>query len=243
MTCFPSHPQGCSTTAGRRGTAARQSRGSTSTACPRSSAPIVRVRATHRELISLRAGGGGGGALRLGRFDGIVATSPQFFRAVAGGLAGPVEADAVGVRAARPVAGLDRRRGRRAAVARHPMLEKPFELALYRHARGVVCVTPASWRTWSPGASTGQAGLRAEWGRRGVLGGARRRRRVACPARLYALGRAGLVRGDDRDGPWRGHGARRGGAPGGATTGRALPGRRGRGTRLPRSPGRAPRAR
>lgn len=81
-------------------------------------------------------------ALRLGRFDGIVATSPQFFCAVAGGLAGLLKRtpwvfelrdlwpdSIVAVGAARPSLAIR-------------MLET-LELALYRHARGVVCVTPA----------------------------------------------------------------------------------------------------
>jgi glycosyltransferase involved in cell wall biosynthesis len=81
-------------------------------------------------------------AVRLGRFDGIVATSPQFFCAVAGGMVGALKGtpwvfelrdlwpdSIVAVGAVQPSAAV--------------RLVEKLELALYRHAHAIVCVSPA----------------------------------------------------------------------------------------------------
>jgi glycosyltransferase involved in cell wall biosynthesis len=81
-------------------------------------------------------------ALRLGRFDVIIATSPQFFCAVAGGVAGALSRtpwifelrdlwpESIAAVGALPVSHALR------AVER-------LELRLYRHARAIVCLTHA----------------------------------------------------------------------------------------------------
>ena len=144
-------------------------------------------------------------AVRLGRFDGIVATSPQFFCAVAGGLAGglkgtpwvfdlrdlwPDSIVAVGAVRSSPAIRL---------------VEK-LELALYRHARGGGLRKPCLHR--EPGLAghrPREARARAERDRGGVLEPARGRGGVESASRSDSRGVHRELRGDGGNGPRPGH--------------------------------------
>jgi glycosyltransferase involved in cell wall biosynthesis len=81
-------------------------------------------------------------AIRLGHFDGIVATSPQFFCAVAGALSAALTRTpwVFELRDLWPDSIVAVGAARRSPAIR--VLES-IELGLYRHAVGVVCVSPA----------------------------------------------------------------------------------------------------
>lgn len=81
-------------------------------------------------------------ATRLGPFHGIVATSPQFFCGVAGALAGSLKRTpwVLDLRDLWPDSIVAVGAARRSLAIR---LVELVELALYRHAVGVVCVSPA----------------------------------------------------------------------------------------------------
>lgn len=142
ITCVPSHPRGVPFAGYRRGWHQRESvdgiqvhRVWTYLAANRG---VVRRALNYLSYVPSAVWR----ALRLGRFDVIIATSPQFFCAVAGGVAGTLKRtpwvfelrdlwpDSISA-----VGALQQRAALR-------LLEK-FELGLYRNAAMVVCVTRA----------------------------------------------------------------------------------------------------